>query len=170
LNGDEMILEIGPGYALSGDGYRFNPKICPSEDVVYLDIEAPRFRCNYNWIVADAHMLPFRSNVFEKIYASHVIEHLDYPDRFLSECYRVLKRGGRLFIYTPNFLSRNAYRDPTHKHYFNFLRLRKMFISAGFKPHFPAVTGSLIPTPIRIILKALFLLTSDEIFVIGEKI
>jgi ubiquinone/menaquinone biosynthesis C-methylase UbiE len=33
-----------------------------------------------------------------------VLEHLEYPDAFFQEAYRVLKTGGTLIIHTPNAL------------------------------------------------------------------
>jgi len=44
----------------------------------------------------------FSSNYFDVVVLRHVIEHLPYPDVDLSECYRVLKPGGKLVIITPN--------------------------------------------------------------------
>ena len=41
--------------------------------------------------------LPFADGSCEIVYAEHFFEHLDYPndaDAFLSECHRVLRRGG----------------------------------------------------------------------------
>jgi len=164
-----MILEIGPGYTLSGKGYRFNPKVCPSDNVVYLDIQPPRFACS-DWVVGDAQMLPFRSNAFETIYASHVIEHLEDPEMFLRECHRVLRRGGRLFVYTPNFLSRNARADPDHKHVFTVFSLSRLLRSAGFRVRYPGTNiGSLLPKFVRMFIKALLYILSDELRIVGEK-
>jgi len=118
-----MILEVGPG---TGRSYGFNPSIEYSiEYVVFLDIEPPSIeaRKHGTWVIGDAQYLPFRSNAFSKIIAHHVLEHLRDPDMFLGEAYRVLKPKGVLSLRTPNFLSRNAYADPDHKHVFNFLTL-----------------------------------------------
>ena len=43
----------------------------------------------------------FKDNVFNCITAFDVLEHLENPQEFLSEVYRVLKPGGKLFHYTP---------------------------------------------------------------------
>lgn len=51
--------------------------------------------------------LPFKTGSVDSIYTSQMIEHLfpDELDRFLAECYRVLKFGGGLRILVPNLKS-----------------------------------------------------------------
>jgi len=46
--------------------------------------------------------LPFPDASFELIFAGEIIEHLLETSRFLAECHRVLKQGGRLVLTTPN--------------------------------------------------------------------
>jgi predicted SAM-dependent methyltransferase len=48
--------------------------------------------------------LPFQENTFDAVYHSHVLEHLTALDgeRFLYECYRVLRPGGILRIVVPD--------------------------------------------------------------------
>src|SRR5262249_25526728 len=47
----------------------------------------------------------FRNEIFDYVYTEHMIEHLAYSDGLLilTECHRVLKRGGKIRISTPNF-------------------------------------------------------------------
>jgi 2-polyprenyl-3-methyl-5-hydroxy-6-metoxy-1,4-benzoquinol methylase len=47
----------------------------------------------------------FPTGVFDVVRMNHVIEHLPDPIHTLRECYRVLRPGGRLVIYTPNIAS-----------------------------------------------------------------
>ncbi len=46
--------------------------------------------------------LPFRTDSFDGVVATEVLEHLDDPGRMLEEAHRVLRPGGRLFLTTPN--------------------------------------------------------------------
>lgn len=49
--------------------------------------------------------LPFPSESVSHIYACHVLEHLRFPDEtdaFLSECRRVLRRGGKIRVVVPD--------------------------------------------------------------------
>jgi SAM-dependent methyltransferase len=44
----------------------------------------------------------YRGNSFDLITARHVIEHVPDPNNFMREITRILKKGGRLVIETPN--------------------------------------------------------------------
>lgn len=52
-------------------------------------------------ITADSYFLPFRSNSFDAVIASEIIEHVVSPEEFVSELLRVLKKDGSLIISTP---------------------------------------------------------------------
>lgn len=62
---------------------------------------------------------PLDSDSFDYIYSEHMIEHIYYDeaDFMLKECFRVLKKGGKIRIVTPcldNLISmRNNLDDPT---------------------------------------------------------
>lgn len=49
--------------------------------------------------------ISFNDSFFDVIFAGEIIEHQIDDKLFLSECYRVLKRGGALIITTPNLCS-----------------------------------------------------------------
>jgi len=48
--------------------------------------------------------IPLPNNTVDKIYTSHLFEHIPYKDliSLLEECYRVLKKGGELSVCVPN--------------------------------------------------------------------
>ena len=48
--------------------------------------------------------LPFKDNSFDLVRANMVVEHLDNPEAFLADVYRVLRPGGRFLFHTPNYL------------------------------------------------------------------
>lgn len=50
--------------------------------------------------------LPLPSNYVDCITLLAVVEHLDYPNQMLTECYRILKSGGVLILTTPTPSSR----------------------------------------------------------------
>lgn len=73
--------------------------------------------------------LPYSSNTFDMIKAHSVFEHFRNPGLVADECYRVLKKGGKLFVrvdyagYLPMFLFRS------HEH--NAI-LRKQYRGRGY--------------------------------------
>jgi len=83
----------------------------------------------------------FPNNAFDAVLASHLIEHLNEPNVFLHEIYRVLKKNGRCFITTPNIRGfqarlfgskwRSAIFD--HLYLFSDITLLKMMKNEGFK-------------------------------------
>lgn len=63
---------------------------------------------------------PFEDDSFEEIAAHHVIEHLDSVIDFMNEAWRILIKGGSIYITTPHADKENfdlMFSDPTHKHW-----------------------------------------------------
>jgi 2-polyprenyl-3-methyl-5-hydroxy-6-metoxy-1,4-benzoquinol methylase len=86
-------------------------------------------------------VLARESGVFDVITMSHVIEHVHQPIEVLKECHRLLKRGGQLWVETPNIKSLGRLRfqhhwrgleTPRHLVLFNRLSLRQALERAGF--------------------------------------
>lgn len=59
---------------------------------------APQFAC------MDAERLAFKDDCFDGIISVEVIEHVDHPERYLSEVRRILKPTGIFVLTTPNRL------------------------------------------------------------------
>lgn len=53
-------------------------------------------------VIGSGAALPYREGTFDIVIACNVLEHLEAPGLVFKEVYRVLKRGGRYFIKTPN--------------------------------------------------------------------
>jgi len=49
-----------------------------------------------NFIIAEAHHLPFKNDTFEKVYCKHCLEHFESPFKFFKEAKRVLKNSGSI--------------------------------------------------------------------------
>lgn len=81
---------------------------------------------------------PFQSNSISRIEGDNIFEHFDNDEfRFvLNECYRVLKKGGVLWIKSPDALNwfEGAFADPTHKRFFCWPRSFQ-YLQIGH-PHF----------------------------------
>ncbi len=55
--------------------------------------------------IGDTLKLPFRDETFDRIICSEVMEHVDDDNMACSELVRVLKKGGRIAITVPTFIS-----------------------------------------------------------------
>lgn len=75
-------------------------------------------------IIADGENLPFRDKNFDYVIASHVLEHVENPARFLNEIFRVGKRG---YIETPLPIRELINNWPFHK-WFVFNKGTKLFL------------------------------------------
>lgn len=81
-------------------------------------------------IYYDGTRLPFASACFDAILCNQVLEHVPDPQRFLRECHRVLKPGGRLLLTVPFVW--NEHEAPHD--YFRYTRygLRQLATQSGF--------------------------------------
>ena len=110
-----------------------------SEEFIRLDID---LSCKPN-VCARAEALPFKNGVFDKVVASHVLEHIPDIVSTLNEVYRVLKWNGDFIVEVPEFPHWKAVVDPTHVRYFiqdTFKYFEGMNRLSGFKGSFQ-ITG-----------------------------
>lgn len=100
-----VIAEIGcgPGYLLGFLEAWFPGCTVVGFDYDYRLLENASERTEFaNLIRGNAEILPFGDGTFDVLVTMHLIEHLYYPERFISEARRVLKAGGILLLGTPN--------------------------------------------------------------------
>ncbi len=78
--------------------------------------------------------LPFRDEAFHAIMGQHVIEHLPDASAALREWHRLLERGGRLALATPNaqYPDPSHFADADHTHIFSIPELRAVAERVGF--------------------------------------
>ncbi len=88
----KKILVVGVG----NDPYR--DLFGELEQYVRLDIFADKGKVD---VVADGHSLPFDQSSFDCIMAIEVFEHLENPEKFVNESYRVLNNSGSIFLTIP---------------------------------------------------------------------
>ncbi len=67
---------------------------------------------SYGFVTGTAMSLPFQDESFDKVSCSEVVEHIPHWEQSLSEVVRVLKKGGRVAITTPNRRSLYSYMRP----------------------------------------------------------
>jgi SAM-dependent methyltransferase len=87
----------------------------PREDCINVDI-SPLVESDVVHDL-DAFPYPFEPGQFERIFASHVLEHLSDPFAAMREWHRLLAGGGELHIKVPHFS--RGFTHPEHKRGFD---------------------------------------------------
>jgi predicted SAM-dependent methyltransferase len=113
-------------------------------DNVDLQPEAP--------IVWDCNKLPYKfaeENTYDYVYIKHTLEHLCFPEKVLSELWRICKPNAIIEISVPYYNNKGAYSDMEHKHYFSDTTF-KIFVNEvcviNKKHRFEIVEMKLTPT------------------------
>jgi len=57
---------------------------------------------------------PWEDGEVDEITCHHFVEHVEDIIKFMDECYRILKVGGKFEIVAPYYSSVRAWQDPTH--------------------------------------------------------
>ena len=57
----------------------------------------------FEFVCADASKTPFEDESFDTIIMNDAMEHVDQPELVLEECYRILKKNGRLYLNFPPY-------------------------------------------------------------------
>jgi ubiquinone/menaquinone biosynthesis C-methylase UbiE len=57
----------------------------------------------FEFVRGDAADMPFEDETFDTIIMNDAMEHVDKPEKVIEECYRVLKKDGRLYLNFPPY-------------------------------------------------------------------
>jgi len=113
-----------------------------------LDISKNRIKYakkkNLNVVLNDVNDgFPFKKNIFDYIVLAEIIEHIPNPLYLLEESYRVLKKGGKVILTTPNnrsflnlvasFFNYQQHSLDVHLFTFSKYELRNILKIGGFK-------------------------------------
>jgi len=103
------------------DRSRAAQKYCPQAELRTADLEKSP--------------LPYDDNTFDVVYSKSVIEHFYYPEKLVSEIFRVLKPGGLVITLCPDweFNYRIYFEDYTHRTPFMQSSLRDIQTIHGFE-------------------------------------
>ncbi|MFA6385112.1 MAG: class I SAM-dependent methyltransferase [Candidatus Omnitrophota bacterium] len=102
------ILDIGCGKRKADKAIGIDELTDSDADIV-LNLEA------FPW--------PIKSDSFDLIFCRHILEHLDDVVKSMEEIHRISRPGAKVIIEVPHFSHPDAFRDPTHKHYFSFFTI-----------------------------------------------
>lgn len=76
---------------------------------------------------------PIETGSIDKVWAKHIIEHVENPRAFIKEIYRILKPGATAFIETPHFSCRVAYSEPEHLLFYSYYMYNELLKGLDFK-------------------------------------
>lgn len=110
------IIDLGCGKEKTSGAYGVDHHSFPGVDLVH-DL--------------NSHPYPIDENSFDKVIASHIVEHVHDVPALFDEIFRIAKPGAKVRIATPHFSNRSAYADPTHCHAFS---VRFLDFFCGSKP------------------------------------
>lgn len=57
----------------------------------------------FTFVCSDASETPFDDESFDTIIMNDAMEHVDEPEKVLDECYRILKKGGKIYLNFPPY-------------------------------------------------------------------
>jgi len=85
------------------------PKIWNLEEWEEVRVDADKGDSTVH-VAADTNRLPFANDVFDGVFASHLLEHFDCRERHqvFQEWKRVLKNGGFVYVVVPNITSKKV--------------------------------------------------------------
>jgi SAM-dependent methyltransferase len=161
----KKVLDVGCGF-----GFELIQKFLQGYDCYGIDIDKRKIRKlnevltkhNADIIlkVANAEKIPFKSNFFDEVICSHVIEHVENDEMVLKEIFRVLKKGGILFLRVPNvknlhtkfrtFLGlKNRFTDKTHLREYELHQIIGLLKKIGFTKIGYKARGFFLPVGLR---------------------
>ena len=139
-----MILDIGCGINPRG---HINTDIQAKEnyEITQLGKIEMNPKTTPNFIICSGEFLPFRNRTFELVYSHHVIEHVNKPHLFLSECKRV--SDFKIIIVCPHRYGKNAYGKNAifHKHVFSSLSWKNTDFSVKTISNYRCFPSKFIP-------------------------
>lgn len=117
------VLDVGCGQKPYEFIFKENTK-----EYIGLDFDKANKKADY---IGTALKLPFKSNSFDTIISTQVLEHVEDPRLMINEINRVLKKGGNLILTAPmNYKLHEVPRD-----FYRYTRfgLNHLFESNGFQ-------------------------------------
>ncbi|MEK6858813.1 MAG: class I SAM-dependent methyltransferase [Nanoarchaeota archaeon] len=77
--------------------------------------------------------IPKSTGAYDAVLSTEVLEHVEFPQKVMDEMYRILKKGGKLYLTTPQGWM--IHQAPYNYFYFTKYGLESILKSAGFKKY-----------------------------------
>ncbi len=131
----KKILDMGCGdgaltYLVAREGYDVFGVDNSPEGIEIAKNKFREYGLNNNFLIENVENTRLKSDSFDIVYSSDVIEHLENPQKIIMEAYRLLKKGGFFILTTPYKISEIP--GPLHVKEFYPTELRNM-LKDGFK-------------------------------------
>ncbi len=81
--------------------------------------------------VCSLEKIPRKKESYDAILSTEVLEHVEHPQKVLDEFFRILKKGGKVYLTVPQ--SWKLHQEPYNFYYFTKYGLASAFREAGFK-------------------------------------
>ncbi|MEP6749405.1 MAG: methyltransferase domain-containing protein [Bacteroidota bacterium] len=109
IKSSDRVLEVGGGH---NPHPRSNVVVDKYTDTNYHRSGDIKVLKNQTFLQADGENLPFKDKEFDYVICCQVLEHVENPEKFLAEQFRVAKRG---FMETPSLLGEYLFPRESHK-------------------------------------------------------
>ena len=134
------LLDVGAGYGFFLEvakqrGWEVYGTELTDEAIVHCESKG------LNMFKGEFHKIDFENESFDAVVSIEVLEHLNTPKEFVAKASQILRKGGILYLTTPNFNSVLRYRlkdqynvieYPNHLCYYTPQTLQKLFSENGF--------------------------------------
>lgn len=77
--------------------------------------------------------IPKTTNMYDAVLSTEVLEHVEFPQQVMNEMHRILRKGGKLFLTTPQGWM--IHQAPYNYYYFTRYGLESLLKNAGFKQY-----------------------------------
>lgn len=109
IKSGDRVLEVGGGH---NPHPRSNVVVDKYTDTNYHRSGDIKVLKNQTFLQADGENLPFKDHEFDYVICCQVLEHVENPERFLAEQFRVARRG---FLETPSLIGEYLFPRESHK-------------------------------------------------------
>jgi SAM-dependent methyltransferase len=109
IKSSDRVLEVGGGH---NPHPRSNVVVDKYTDTNYHRSGDIKVLKNQTFMQADGENLPFKDKEFDYVICCQVLEHVENPEKFLAEQFRVAKKG---FMETPSLLGEYFFPRESHK-------------------------------------------------------
>lgn len=140
------VLDIGCSYGeqafmIARQGFKVKGIDLSIKSIKKFNELARKEKLDCKGLVGNIEKMPFRNNCFDAIVATEVFEHIPNPETAVKECFRILKKKGRICVSVPTSLSEKVFaylhtdwvKNSGHVNIFSEREILDLLTKSGFK-------------------------------------